>query len=213
MSKKILVLVCCLLLLSAAACKKKQEQPIPQPGMPGQQPMMPGQQPMMPGQPEMPGQPAPQPGTPGQQPMMPGQPGMPGQQRRIIMPQGETSVVVPDSVKGKWKAVVLVVQDKTTQKADEYTVNLNSNFKVPNTGIKITVGEFLPDFRMEGLSLTSVSNEPNNPAVAIRVSEGGKQIFPGNGKKWGWLYMKFPTMHPFEHPKYAVFLKEGVKKG
>jgi hypothetical protein len=142
---------------------------------------------------------------------MPGQPGM---QRQIVVPKGETSVVVPDTVKGKWKAVVLVVADKTTNKSNEYTVNLHSDFKIPNSNLKIAVGEFLPDFKMEGLSLTSVSNEPNNPAVAIKVYEGGKQVFPaGNGKKWGWLYTKFPTMHPFEHQKYAILLKEGVKKG
>jgi len=206
MMKKIMILACCIaLLLAAGACKKKQEQPIPQPEMPGQ-PMMPSGQP---------GMPSGQPGMPSGQPGMPsGQPGMPsGQQRQIVMPKGETSITVPDAVKGKWKAVVLVVEDKTTKKTNDYTVNLNSDLKIPNSNLRITVGEFLPDFKMEGLSLTSVSNDPNNPAVAIRVHEGGKQIFPGSGKKWGWLYAKFPTMHPFEHPKYSVFLKEGVKKG
>ena len=124
-----------------------------------------------------------------------------------MMPKGETTVNVPDSVKGKWKGVVLVVEDKATKKATEYTVNLNSDLKLPNSDLKVSVGEFLPDFKMEGLSITSMSNEPNNPAVRIKVSEGGKEIFKG------WLYQKFPTIHPFENPKYSLALKNGIKKG
>ena len=147
------------------------------------------------------------------------QTGMPGQQQGapaghdVMIPKGQSTVVVPDAVKGQWKAVVLVVTDKKSNKQNEYTVNLNSDFNVPGSGLKVQVGEFLPDFKMNGLEITSSSNNPNNPAVAVNVSDGGNQIFPPAGKKWGWLYTKFPTMHPFEHPNYGIALKAGVKKG
>jgi len=191
--KKVLVVVCSLsLLLAAGACKKKQEQPVMQPGMPGAQQQLP-------------------PGHPGAG--GPGAPGTPGASPGIVMPKGETSVNIPGALKGKWKGVVLVVEDKATKKSSEYTVNLNSDFKIPNSNLKVSVGEFLPDFRMNGLEITSVSNDPNNPAVGVKVFEDGKQIFPAPGKKWGWLYSKFPTMHPFEHAKYAIKLKDGIKKG
>jgi hypothetical protein len=168
------------LILVAGACKKKEEKPVvPLTGMPGQmQPAMPGQ--MQPGQ------------------MPPGQ---------ALMPKGETVVTVPDSVKGKWKAVVLVVEDKTAKKMKDYTVNINSDLKIPDSNLKISVGEFLPDFKMDGLTLTSMSNEPNNPAVRIKIFENDKEIFKG------MLFLKFPTIHPFEHPKYSVLLKNGIKKG
>jgi hypothetical protein len=195
MKRKMLVVACSVaLLLAAGACKKKQE-PVPQTNMPGQQ--MPAGQPGMP------------PGQPG---MPPGQPGM-QQGQPIVVPKGETKIVMPDAVKGQWKAVVIQVESKATKKAAEYTVDLNSDFKVPNSNLKITVGEFLPDFRMNGLEMTSGSNEPNNPAVGVRVFDGSKQVFPAPGKKWGWLYAKFPTMHPFEHPEFSILLKGGVKKG
>jgi len=192
MKRKIMVVACSVaLLLAAGACKKKQEQPVPQTNMPGQQ------------------MPAGQPGQPG---MQPGQPGVqPGQ--NIVMPKGETKVIMPDAVKGQWKAVVLQVESKATKKTTEYTVNLNSDFKVPNSNLKITVGEFLPDFRMNGLEMTSTTNEPNNPAVGVKIFDGSKQVFPAPGKQWGWLYAKFPTMHPFEHPDFSIVLKGGVKKG
>jgi hypothetical protein len=197
MKKQILAVTCGLcMVLTMAACKKKQEQPVPPTGAPGQEQQMPSGQPTMPGQGMVPQ------GMPQQ-----------GAQPNVIVPKGEFSVTVPDAVKGKWKAVVLSVENKDTKKAADYTINLHSDFKIPNTDLKITVGDFLPDFRMEGLTITSASNMPNNPAVGIRIFEGGKQIFPAPGKQWGWLYTKFPTMHPFEHPKYAIVLKNAVPKG
>jgi hypothetical protein len=202
MKKKFLAVTCGLCLLFAmGACKKKEEQPVPQTGVPGQEQQLP------PGHPAMPEQ--------GMTPQGMPQQGMPqqGMQPNVIIPKGETSVTVPDSVKGKWKAVVLTVENKETRKIADYTVGLHSDFKIPNSDLKITVGDFLPDFRMEGLTSTSASNVPNNPAVGIRIFEGGNQIFPAPGKKWGWLYTKFPTMHPFEHPKYAIVLKGAVPKG
>ncbi len=205
--KKVLIVVCSLsLLLAAGACKKK-EQTVPQPSMPGpQQQLPPGHPGMAPGGPVAPAAP----GVPGAPAGVPGTAGVPG---NIVMPKGETMVNIPDAVKGKWKAVILIVEDKASKKSSEYTIKLNSDFKIPNSNLKITVGDFLPDFRMNGLEITSMSNDPNNPAVGIKVFEGGKEIFPAPGKKWGWLYAKFPTMHPFEHAKYGISLKEGIKKG
>ena len=175
--------------LGIGGCKKKEQQPVPQaPQMtPGGQ-MPPGAMPpgAMPPRGQMP---------PGQ-----GGPGM-------NVPKGELSIAVPDSVKGKWSAVKLLVEDKATKKKQEFTVNLNSELKIPNSNLKIAVGDFLPEFRMDAQTITSASNEPKNPAVRVKVFEGDKVIFKG------WLYSKFPTIHPFEHPKYGLALKEGVKKG
>ncbi|MBA4372058.1 MAG: DUF2155 domain-containing protein [Thermodesulfovibrio sp.] len=180
MKKKILAVACSLtLLVAVGACKKKQETPAgPPAGAPGQQGQLP------PGHPAM------------------NQPGPGG----VVMPKGEMKVAVPDAVKGKWKGVVLSIEDKTAKKSSDLTANLNSDVKIPNSNLTVKVGEFLPDFKMEGLSITSTSNELNNPAVNVVVMEGDKEVFKG------WLYSKFPTIHPFEHPKYAMLLKSGVKK-
>jgi hypothetical protein len=196
------VIVSIMLAFSIGACKKKEPQkPVPevpmQPAGPMQSPPMPMQPaPQMPMQPvpQMPMQPAPQ--SPMQRPMT----------------MGQTKIVVPDSVKGKWSSVKLIVQNKATKESKEYIVNLNSDFKIPNSNVKIHVGEFFPEFKMNGLTLTSASNEPKNPAVAIRVLEGDKQIFPAQGKKWGWLFSKMPSIHPLNHPKYTIILKEGFPK-
>ncbi len=144
--------------------------------------------------------PAPQ--TMPQQEMPPGHPGVgPGQ---AIVPPTETNVTVPDIVKG-WKSVVLDVQDKTTGKSQDVNVKLGGSYKIPGSDITVEPSQFLPDFKMEGSNITSVSNEPNNPAVKVKVTEGGKEIFNS------WLYAKFPQIHPFQHEKYAITLKEGKK--
>ena len=207
MKRKILALAVSLVCIVAiSACKKKEPEPpapqMPAPVMPSGQ-MPPAQMPMG----QMPAGPIPQAQTPtGQMPpaqMPPAGMGM----------TGKTQIVVPESVKGRWSAVKIILEDKITKTKKEFEVKLNSDFKIPDSSLKIRVGEFLPDFRMDGLNLTSGSNEPRNPALSIRVFEGGKQIFPAPGRQWGWLFAKVPSIHPFEHPKYGITLKEGVKKG
>ncbi len=204
MKKKVLVIALSLALTFAiGACKKKEEQPVPK----TQGPMATG--PVMP-----PGQMPPGQMPPGQMP--PGQMPPGGQQFAkpgMMMQKGQTKIVVPESVRGQWTSAKLIVEDKGTKAKQEYTVKLNSDFKVPNSNLKLHVGEFLPDFKMDGLNLTSGSNDPRNPALGIRVFENNKQIFPAPGKQWGWLFSRVPTIHPFEHPKYSIILKEGLKKG
>lgn len=122
-------------------------------------------------------------------------------------PKVEKKIVVPEGVKAKWNKVKFIIEDKASKKSSEFTVNTGSELNVPNTNLKIVVGEFLPDFRMDESVITSASDAPNNPAVRVEVFENGKSIFKG------WLYSKFPTIHPFEHAKYGLALKEGIKKG
>jgi hypothetical protein len=200
MKSKVTVLALCLLLaLSLYACKKKETQPpvsqTPESVMPGQMP--PGQLP---------------PGPITQGPVLPE-----GQQQfarpGAMMPKGQSKVVVPEAVKGKWSEAMIILEDKVSKTKKEYKVKLNSDFNIPDSNLKIHVGEFLPDFKMEGLTLTSGSNEPRNPALGIRVFENDKQIFPAPGRQWGWLFSKVPSVHRFEHPKYGIILKEGVKRG
>jgi hypothetical protein len=137
--------------------------------------------------------------TPQQQ--QPSQQGAPS----IMMPAGEPQVVVPDSVKGKWSAVVITIEDKVANTSEDVKIPINSDYTIKDSNVKIKVGDFLPDFKMDGITITSSSNELKNPAVRVIVYEGDEEIFKG------WLYSKFPAIHPFQHEKYSLLLKEGVK--
>ncbi len=119
----------------------------------------------------------------------------------------ESVVVVPNSVKGKWKAVKIAVIDKETNKENVYTVAIGSELAIPNTTLAIKVDAFLPHFMMDGTTLTSQSNEPKNPAAQIRITEKGNEIFKG------WLFSLFPTTHAFQHPKYGFTLVDFIPAG
>ncbi len=112
--------------------------------------------------------------------------------------------MVPKSVQGKWKAVKIAVTDKSTNKDTVYTVTIGTPFKIPNSDLTITVNNFLPQFVMEGTTLTSQSNEPKNPAAQVRIMEKDQEIFKG------WLFALYPTTHAFQHPKYGFTLVDFV---
>ena len=123
----------------------------------------------------------------------------------VMMPPTAPEIVVPEQVKGKWGAVKLAIEDKTAKSTKDVTVKLNSDYKVPDSTLVIKVGDFLPDFKMEGTVITSATDQPNNPAVRVVIMDGDKELFKG------WLYSKFPAIHPFQHERFALTLKEGVK--
>jgi hypothetical protein len=118
--------------------------------------------------------------------------------------EGGGVTVIPDAVKGKWKAVVLVVEDKGQKQNKEYTVQIGKSLEIPNSKLTVDVVDFLPDLKIENSTFTSTTNEPNNPAVHVIVKEEGKEVFKG------WLFSLFPTIHPFQHVQFSVTLKEGV---
>jgi len=113
-------------------------------------------------------------------------------------------VVVPEGVRGKWIAVRLVVEDKVAMTTTEYVVPLKSQWKIPDTAFVVDVGEFLPDFTIQGSVFTSVTPDPANPAVKVKIVEDGTPLFDA------WLFALYPSVHPFTHPRYGLILKEGI---
>ncbi len=113
----------------------------------------------------------------------------------------EREIVVPDETEGKWKAVKLLVKNKKDEARNTMkTVNLGSNFELEDSGIKVTVGPFLPNFVMSKSAYTSKGNELINPAVQLVVEQNGKTLYTG------WAFAKYPTMYAFEHEDFALQL-------
>ncbi|MBI5740546.1 MAG: hypothetical protein HZA16_07480 [Nitrospirae bacterium] len=187
MKKTLLALTAAMLLLSTEACKKKEEHPQP-----------PAQQAPHGGLPQGPVTGSPQAPAPGH--------GMPQVQKVDL------KVVVPKEVEGRWSAVKFIVEDKSKNSKQELSAPVGGELKIPDSNLVVKVGPFMPDFKMNGDTITSASNDANNPAVGVVVYEGGKQIFPPDDKKIGWIYVKFPAIHPFQHDRFTLALKEGVKK-
>ena len=117
----------------------------------------------------------------------------------------ERGVVVPDEVQGKWKAVKLLVKNKKDEERNEMkTITLGSSFDLEDSGIKVTVGPFLPNFVMSQKAYTSTGNELTNPAVQLIVEQNGKTLYTG------WAFAKFPTMYAFEHDDFALQLMDYI---
>ncbi len=133
-------------------------------------------------------------------------PGHGGVQQKI-----QFEVIVPQEVKDEWSAVKILIKDKKQNTSQEFAVKIGEELIIPDSKLTVKVVYFLPDFKMSGQIITSSSSSPNNPSAGIVISEDGKQIFPETGK-FGWLYTKFPTIHPFQHERYELILKEGIKK-
>jgi hypothetical protein len=117
----------------------------------------------------------------------------------------ERGVVVPDGVKGKWKAVKLLVKNKKDEERNEMkTITLGSSFELEDSGIRVTVGLFLPNFVMSQKAYTSSGNELTNPAVQLVVEQNGKTLYTG------WAFAKYPTMYAFEHDVFALQLMDYI---
>lgn len=116
----------------------------------------------------------------------------------------EAVVQLPDSVKAKWKAVKITVVDIPTKKETTYTVKLGSDFAIPGTGLMLKPLAFVPDFTMDNGLITTKTETTANPATQIRVTEGGQEVFKG------WLFTKFPDIHPFEHTRVAIRMTGSV---
>lgn len=111
----------------------------------------------------------------------------------------EENVVVPDNVKGKWKDVNIEVVNKQTNQRNILVIPLGGEASIHNSTIKIKAENFLPEFSMEGTTITSASNDLKNPAAQIIVTEDGKEIFRG------WLFALYSSTQ-FEHPSYRLTL-------
>ncbi|MCX8030926.1 MAG: DUF2155 domain-containing protein [Thermodesulfovibrionales bacterium] len=114
-------------------------------------------------------------------------------------------IVLSDEIKRSWSSVRLVFEDRGTNRQTELLVKLGKEFNIANTDLKIICKEFIPDFKMDKDIITSKSNEPNNPAVQVIIYERGKAIFEG------WLYAKYPEIHSFQHQRYSITLREGIR--
>ena len=123
----------------------------------------------------------------------------------VPMPAVPSKIMVPEEVAAKWKAVVLEVTDKDTNERSDYTMNISETAPLGSTGLTVFVEAFLPSFQMAGEVFTSSSPDLNNPAAKIKITdEAGAELFNR------WLFSLYPATHPFDHPRFAITLKDYV---
>ncbi len=123
----------------------------------------------------------------------------------IQMPSAERmKIVIPPEIKDKWRGVVITVLDKKSMNSRDYNIRIGDKFSVPGSKIDVQTIAFLPDFQIIDNVYSTASAELNNPAIQIEVSEEGKEIFKG------WLFQRYPSVHPFKHEIFSLTFKEPV---
>jgi hypothetical protein len=121
-------------------------------------------------------------------------------------PKVPTRLEVPPEVVKAWSGVRLHWKDATKGKEGTLDVPLGGAAPLPDSDLEVRADVFLPAFTMTGDAITSSSIEPENPAARIGVFEKGNPLFEG------WVFTRFPDVHPFQHPRFSLRLEGGVRR-
>jgi hypothetical protein len=121
-------------------------------------------------------------------------------------PAAPTRLEVPPEVQQAWSGIRLRWKDLKSGGEGTVDVPLGGAVPLPDPQIVVRGDVFLPAFTMTGGAITSQGVEAQNPAARITVFEKGKEIFGG------WIFTRFPDVHPFSHPKYQLRLEGGVPR-
>jgi len=118
----------------------------------------------------------------------------------------QREIIVPKNVEGKWKAVKILVRDKTDEELNALkTVTLGSSFQLGDSGITVAAAEFFPNFVMDQAAVTSMGNELANPAIHLVItSKDGQELYNG------WTFAKYPGLYAFEHERYSLQLMDFI---
>jgi hypothetical protein len=117
-----------------------------------------------------------------------------------------TKLVVPPEVTQAFSGVRVGWKDSQTGQEGLLDVPLGGAASVPGSDLEIRANVFLPSFTMTSEQITSTGIGLENPAARIAVIQGGKEVFSG------WIFKRFPDVHPFQHPRFSLRLEGGVPR-
>lgn len=121
-------------------------------------------------------------------------------------PSAPTRLEVPPEVAQAYTGIRLRWTDTQGGKDGVIEVPLGGATPLPDPSFVVRADVFLPAFSMAGGVVTSDGVEAQNPAARITVLEKGQEIFGG------WIFTRFPDVHPFTHPRYKLLLEGGVPR-
>lgn len=117
-----------------------------------------------------------------------------------------TRLEVPPEIQKSYSGIKISWKDKSDGKQGTIDVPLGGGVPLPDPSLVVRADVFLPAFTMGGGAITSDGVAPQNPAARITVFDKGKEIFGG------WIFTRFPDVHPFTHPRFSLHLEGGVAR-
>jgi hypothetical protein len=126
-----------------------------------------------------------------------------GSDGRVAVP---TKLEVPPEVQQAYSGIRIAWKDSQSGKSGTIDVPLGGSAAIPDSGLEVLADVYLPSFTMSTEAITSSGTGEENPAARIQVTEGGKDLFGG------WIFNRFPDVHPFQHPRFAIKLEGGIRR-
>ena len=117
-----------------------------------------------------------------------------------------TRLEIPPEVEKAWAGIRLHWKDSSNGKEGSIDVPIGGVAPIPGSDLQVRADVFLPAFTMSNDAITSSSVEAENPAARISIAEKGALVFEG------WLFTRFPDVHPFQHPRFSIRLEGGVRR-
>jgi hypothetical protein len=117
-----------------------------------------------------------------------------------------TRLEIPPEVAQAWSGIRIGWKDQSNASEGVIDVPLGGATPLPDPSLVVRADAFLPAFTMGAGAITSDGVKPQNPAARIAVFEKGQEIFAG------WIFTRFPDVHPFAHPRFQLRLEGGVPR-
>lgn len=117
-----------------------------------------------------------------------------------------TRLVIPPEVAAAYSGIRVAWRDAAGAKEGTIEVPLGESESIPGSSLEVRADVFLPAFTMASDMITSTGIEPENPAARVTVSEGGRELFAG------WIFTRFPDVHPFRHERITIRLEGGIRR-
>lgn len=109
-------------------------------------------------------------------------------------------VSISDEVKAKWKEVKLEITDNAAKRTEVVPLKVGSKVQLTNDGYDLMVEILVPDYAISDKTITSRSNNPNNPAVLVDLLKEGKSVARG------WVFNQFPQFNSFNDSRFHLVL-------
>ena len=107
---------------------------------------------------------------------------------------------ISQEVRDKWKEVQLQITDTSRQETRLITLQVGTSVRLNEKGERLLIEVYIPDYSIVDKRIESRSNEPNNPAVLVTLTNEGEVL------KKGWVFKHYPEFNSFVNKKFHLVL-------